>query len=72
MADHFQCWGTTFPLLGPFLCCCFLVLVGVVIWSAWKNRQQGWLVGLLFGCLLLGIPIWTMGAFYLIRWLEWL
>lgn len=72
MAEYFNRWGTAFPLMGPFLLCCYVVLVAAVIWSALRNRQQGWLVGLLFGLLLLGIPVWTMGAFYLIRWFEWL
>jgi hypothetical protein len=69
MTEYLDRWGTTFPLLGPFLGCCYLVLAGVILVSAWKNRAQGWAVGLLLGFLLVSLPLWVMGLFYLTQWL---
>lgn len=69
MQEYLQRWGTAFPLQGPFLVCCYLVLAGVILRSAWKNRQHGWAVGMVFGFLLLSMPLWVMGLFRLTEWL---
>ncbi len=69
MQEYLHRWGTAFPLLGPFLGCCYFVLAGVILFSAWKNRQQGWAVGMLFGFMLLSMPLWVGGLFQLTQWL---
>jgi hypothetical protein len=69
MQEYLHRWGTAFPLLGPFLVCCYLVLAVVILLSAWKNRQQGWAVGMLFGFMLLSMPLWVGGLFRLMQWL---
>lgn len=65
MNEYLEHWGTAMPLLGPFLVGCYLVLADVILRSTWKKRQQGWAVGLLFGFMLLCMPLWEGGLFYL-------
>jgi hypothetical protein len=54
---------------GTFLLICYLALSGVILRSAWINRQQGRAVGLVFGFMLLSMPLWVGGLFYFSQWL---
>lgn len=69
MGEYIGRWGTSFPFQGTFLLVCYLVLSAVILRSAWINRQQGWAIGLLFGFMLLSLPLWVMGLFYFSQWL---
>jgi len=34
----------------------------LLLWSAGRHRQPGWVGGMVFGLLLLGLPAWVMLA----------
>ena len=43
----------------------YFVLVGAILYASIKHRKDGWLIGFLFGLLLLTLPLWVFGLIWL-------
>jgi hypothetical protein len=51
--------------LGMFYGLLYIAIAIVIGWSAVKHRNKGWFAALLFAILLLSIPAWVFGSFWL-------
>jgi hypothetical protein len=51
--------------MGPLAILAYVVLALIVMWSSLKNRRKGWIFGLIFGILLLTLPLWIIGLIWI-------